>query len=69
VTRSRSIPGLAPKKKPAQDTTIMTAQKLDVQPEPEKRRLIANVALAAVWVYVAMIWLLALDQMFHWGIF
>jgi len=47
----------------------MTAQKLDVQPEPEKRRLIANVALAAVWVYVAMIWLLALDQMFHWGIF
>jgi len=47
----------------------MTAQKLDVQPGPEKRSLIANVALAAVWVYVAMIWLLALDQMFHWGIF
>jgi hypothetical protein len=30
---------------------------------------IANAIYAALWVYVAMLWLLALDQWFHWGIF
>ena len=41
--------------------------------EPEKpagkRAWVANLVLAAVWVYVAMIYLLACDQQFHWGIF
>jgi hypothetical protein len=37
--------------------------------ESGKRRLIANAVLAAVWIYVAMICLLAMDQQFHWGIF
>lgn len=30
---------------------------------------IANAIFAALCLYVAMIWLLALDQTFHWGIF
>jgi len=30
---------------------------------------IANAIFAALCIYVAMLWLLALDQMFHWGIF
>ena len=34
-----------------------------------KRGLVANLVLVAVWVYVAMIYLLACDQQFHWGIF
>ncbi len=39
--------------------------------EPFHRRhpKIANAVFAAVCVYVAMICLLALDQVFHWGIF
>ena len=31
--------------------------------------VIANVTLAVFGLYVAMIYLLALDQQFHWGIF
>jgi hypothetical protein len=28
-----------------------------------------KIILAGVWIYVAALWLLALDQTFHWGIF
>ncbi len=42
-------------------------------PEPEKpsgrRGWVANLILVAAWIYVAMIYLLACDQQFHWGIF
>jgi hypothetical protein len=34
-----------------------------------KRGWVANITLIALWVYVAMIYLLAMDQQFHWGIF
>lgn len=34
-----------------------------------QRSLLANLVLAAAWIYVAMIYLLACDQQFHWGIF
>jgi len=47
----------------------MSAEKPEVEEGNGRRRLIANLLLAAVWVYVAMIYLLALDQQFHWGIF
>jgi hypothetical protein len=36
--------------------------------EPRKRTL-GKIVLVAVWIYVAALWLLALDQTFHWGIF
>ncbi|HUL52389.1 MAG TPA: hypothetical protein VLT83_03160 [Opitutaceae bacterium] len=47
----------------------MSAEKTELDQPTARRRLIANVTLVVVWVYVAMIWLLACDQQFHWGIF
>ena len=34
-----------------------------------RRRLIAQITLIVFSLYVAAVWLLALDQQFHWGIF
>ncbi|MDO8541785.1 MAG: hypothetical protein Q7S40_15215 [Opitutaceae bacterium] len=34
-----------------------------------RRRTMGKIVLAAVWIYVAALWLLALDQTFSWGIF
>lgn len=34
-----------------------------------RRRLIGKLILIGVWIYVAALWLLALDQTFNWGIF
>ena len=34
-----------------------------------RKRLIARIAFAGIWVYIAALWLLALDQTFDWGIF
>lgn len=34
-----------------------------------RKRMLGKLALAAVWIYVAALWLLALDQTFGWGIF
>ncbi len=34
-----------------------------------RRRMIGKIVVAAVWIYVAALWLLALDQTFNWGIF
>lgn len=34
-----------------------------------RRRTIAKIALVVIWIYVAALWLLALDQWFNWGIF
>lgn len=36
--------------------------------DPRKRAL-GKIVLIAVWLYVAALWLLALDQTFNWGIF
>ena len=36
--------------------------------DPRKRTL-GKVVLVGVWLYVAALWLLALDQTFNWGIF
>lgn len=37
-------------------------------PDPRKR-MFGRIAYVAVWIYVAALCLLALDQTFHWGIF
>lgn len=37
-------------------------------PDP-KKRLIGQIAFVGIWIYVAALCLLALDQTFHWGIF
>jgi hypothetical protein len=47
----------------------MSADKSELDSRSGKHGLIANIALVAVWGYVAMIYLLAFDQQFHWGIF
>ncbi len=47
----------------------MSADKPEEAGPVHKPGAVANLVLAAVWVYVAMIWLLALDQQFHWGVF
>ena len=36
--------------------------------DPRKRTL-GKIVLVGVWIYVAALWLLALDQTFKWGIF
>jgi preprotein translocase subunit SecE len=47
----------------------MNVEKTEPDSQSPRRRLIANIALVVVWVYVAMIFLLAADQQFRWGIF
>lgn len=37
-------------------------------PDPRRRQL-GRWLLAGIWVYVAALWLLALDQTFRWGLF
>jgi hypothetical protein len=34
-----------------------------------RKRTIGKIVFVGVWIYVAALWLLALDQTFHWGIF
>ena len=34
-----------------------------------RKRMIGKIVLVGIWIYVAALWLLALDQTFHWGIF
>ncbi len=34
-----------------------------------RKRMLGRIVLAGVWLYVAALWLLALDQTFRWGIF
>jgi preprotein translocase subunit SecE len=47
----------------------MSASQPESGNQSDKRDLLANLVLVAAWVYVAMIYLLACDQQFHWGIF
>ena len=47
----------------------MSAEKSELENQSGRRGLVANLVLVAAWVYVAMIYLLACDQQFHWGIF
>ncbi len=41
----------------------------EAAPNPERQRLIANVTMVVVCLYIAALYLLALDQWFKWGIF
>lgn len=47
----------------------MSSEKSEAGSNVENHRRVASVVLVSVWIYVAMIGLLALDQQFHWGIF
>jgi hypothetical protein len=45
------------------------AQPAWIDSSDPKKRTIGKIVLVGVWIYVAALWLLALDQTFHWGIF
>ncbi len=40
-----------------------------IESSDPKKRMWGKIALIAIWLYVAALWLLALDQTFHWGLF
>ena len=40
-----------------------------IESSDPRRRMIGKIALVVIWIYVAALWLLALDQWFNWGIF
>jgi hypothetical protein len=57
---------------PAVPVASAAASPTTVPPADEFRQRhprIASAIFAALCIYVAMLWLLALDQTFHWGIF
>lgn len=64
----------APEPVPAVTATLPMAPPTVVEPawidspDPRRRRW-GKILLVVVWLYVAALWLLALDQWFNWGIF
>lgn len=75
----KSAPAQPAAPKPtAADTTIPepTATSAIAAAEPSwldspnpRRRAIGKAVFVGLWIYVAALWLLALDQWFNWGIF
>ncbi|HTQ31346.1 MAG TPA: hypothetical protein VMI53_09060 [Opitutaceae bacterium] len=65
-TAPKPVPAAAPA--PAATPAAPPPAWIDDTSNP-RRQMIARVVFVAVCIYVAMIWLLALDQTFHWGIF
>ncbi len=59
----------APAPSVAAPATVPMAGAVAEEPFYKRHPKIANALFAALCVYVAMLWLLALDQTFHWGIF
>jgi hypothetical protein len=60
-------PGVAFASSAADSTAPAEPSWLDSS-DPRKRQW-GKIVLVAVWLYVAALWLLALDQWFRWGIF
>lgn len=54
---------------PAGDSTATAAAPAWIDSSDPRKRMIGKIVLIGVWIYVAALWLLALDQTFHWGIF
>ncbi len=40
-----------------------------IESSDPRKRTIGKIAFVVIWIYVAALWLLALDQWFNWGIF
>ena len=53
---------------PAASATIAAVPSWLDSTDPRKR-MWGKTIFVAVWIYVGALWLLALDQTFHWGIF
>lgn len=74
ATTAASVPPMSATAVPAHATAGGVAPAPPGNGEPtepfyKRHPKAANAIFAAVWVYVAALWLLALDQWFHWGIF
>ncbi len=63
----------APTAVPVPTQDVMTASveppKAWIDSTDPRKRMIGKIALVGIWIYAAALWLLALDQTFHWGIF
>jgi hypothetical protein len=66
ATVAPAVAGAAPSATAPEAATAQTAWLDSADP---RRRAIAKVVFVALWIYVAALWLLALDQWFNWGIF
>ena len=70
MSAKKKRPDSAPTPSPVPATAAgPSAATVTEEPFYKRHPKIANAVFAALCVYVAMIWLLALDQTFHWGIF
>jgi len=61
--------GRAPGEPAAAGGTMAATAVAWIDSDDPRRRQIGRVVLAGVWLYVAALWLLALDQTFDWGVF
>ena len=48
---------------------VATSEPSWIDSTDPRKRTIGKIILVGVWIYVAALWLLALDQTFKWGIF
>lgn len=64
-----AAPGATPASATPVPAAALTADTPWIESSDPRRRLWGQIALAAIWIYVAALWLLALDQWFNWGIF
>lgn len=67
--RQPAAPAAAPAPAPAPTAAAAPAAPSWLDSTDPRKRLWGKIILAAVWLYVGALWLLALDQTFHWGIF
>lgn len=68
---SAPAPSPAPVPSAAAGAAVATAEPTTpwIESSDPRKRLVGKIALVVVWIYVAALWLLALDQWFNWGIF
>lgn len=67
--KAKSAPATSPSPAAAGVPAAADAPESWLDSSDPRRRLWGKVMLASVWIYVAALWLLALDQTFNWGIF
>jgi hypothetical protein len=62
-------PAPAPSAPAPAESLAATAAPSWIDSSDPRKRLIGKIVLVGIWIYVAALWLLALDQTFNWGIF
>lgn len=72
--RQSKTPSVPPPRSASVSAPLMAAGASDTlapaqAAENPRLPLVRNLVVVAVWLYVAALWLLALDQTFDWGIF